>query len=171
MVQPENAENNTQVMVTIRSQELRLQEENLQKAMRQHGIDIKNAWAELGAAQDALSSPEGYEELARVLREVMHQCAIGKGNERHANGKPFIEQPILAYSREYSSPVGLLFQIRKKLDEFDRLDGIARRRELLGAIVYLCALVIFDQEQCGYDVMDETKLTGVGYIKPRITLN
>lgn len=158
------AEENTQTMLSLRSQELRLQEENLQKGLRAFDRDKAVARKEIQAAYEALQSPAGYDSLGRVLREVMHQCAIGKGNERHANGKAFIDQPILAYSREYNSPVGLLFQVRKKLDEFDRLDGIARRRELLGAIVYLAALVIFDQEQRGYELMPEAKLNGVGYL-------
>jgi regulator of replication initiation timing len=158
------AEENTQTMLSLRSQELRLQEENLQKGLRAFDNDKAVARKEIQAAYEALRSPDGYDSLGRVLREVMHQCAIGKGNERHANGKAFIDQPILAYSREYKSPVGLLFQIRKKLDEFDRLDGVARRRELLGAIVYLAALVIFDQEQRGYELMPEAKLNGVGYL-------
>ena len=157
-------EENTQTMLSLRSQELRLQEENLQKGLRAFDHDKAVARKEIQAAYEALQSPAGYDSLGRVLREVMHQCAIGKGNERHANGKAFIDQPILAYSREYNSPVGLLFQVRKKLDEFDRLDGIARRRELLGAIVYLAALVIFDQEQRGYELMPEAKLNGVGYL-------
>lgn len=160
LTEEERRQASTQYMLDARSRELRAQEEALLKKLR----DFEHDKAIVEVAYERSRSPKGYDSLGRVLREVMHQCAIGKGNKRHANGKAFIDQPILAYSREYKSPVGLLFQIRKKLDEFDRLDGIARRRELLGAIVYLAALVIFDQEQRGYELMPEANLNGVGYL-------
>lgn len=158
---------NTERAMALRSQELNEQEARLQQDMRRNQAAVDEAWKALETAGAALESPEGYDSLARVLREVMHQAAIGKGHQRHADGKPFDQQPILALSRKYHSPVGLLFQIQKKLDEYERLDGIARRRELLGAIVYMAALIIFDQEDKGYDLMHESKLSGVGYLVRR----
>jgi hypothetical protein len=38
----------------------------------------------------------GYEDLERVLCAAYLQAAVGKGAERHADAKPFIEQPMQA---------------------------------------------------------------------------
>lgn len=36
----------------------------------------------------------GYERLADVLQRAYDQAALGKGKERHANGKAFHKQPM-----------------------------------------------------------------------------
>lgn len=110
-----------------------------------------------------IMAPTGYESLARILCEVMHQAAIGKGAQRHADSNPFEKQPTLGYAYKYESPVGLLCQIMKKLDEYDRLDGVARRRELIGVMVYVAMLIIFDQEMHGYDVKAPDGIKGILY--------
>lgn len=91
----------------------------------------------------------GYEPLAGVLHEAHDQAALGKGVERHANGKPFVEQPILSIGRM----CGLGFQtgqIQKKVQEatgmFNRGQKDAAIRELLGAINYCVAAVLLIRE-------------------------
>ncbi len=84
----------------------------------------------------------GYGLLAAVLQRAYEQAAIGKGKERHANGKPFHEQPMQDLIRLH----GLGFatgQASKKASEALGLPGADRQvAELLGAIVYLAGAVI-----------------------------
>jgi len=42
---------------------------------------------------------DGYEPLFNVLMEALRQASCGKGKERHANNKPFIEQPFIDRGR------------------------------------------------------------------------
>lgn len=96
---------------------------------------------------------EGYEELKRVLLLAFDQAARGKGKERHANDLPFHQQPIQTISDLIQSPGGLAYQIMKKTQEALSLPTIERqRRELLGAIVYTAALIIWLEKQ---PVVDE----------------
>ncbi|MFA7346882.1 MAG: hypothetical protein WCZ86_03885 [Desulfurivibrionaceae bacterium] len=96
------------------------------------------------AKWSALPVPDGYEALTSVLQEAIDQAANGKGLDRHADGKPFHEQPIL---RE-AMAVGLGFpagQARKKILEAVRCcDDHPERAvaDLLGAINYTAALII-----------------------------
>lgn len=85
----------------------------------------------------------GYESLANVLQRAYCQAANGKGAERHACHRPFTEQPMQTISELLQSPVGLLYQAMKKIQESQRLDKDAGVRELLGAINYLAGAVIF----------------------------
>jgi len=88
----------------------------------------------------------GYEPLANVLQEALAQAATGKGKERHANGKPILEQPIMVKSRE-SGPGGPFFQASKKLLEaLNCLDDERAIRDLLGAINYTAAMVLLRRE-------------------------
>lgn len=85
---------------------------------------------------------EGYYDLFSVLREALDQAQSGKGSERHGNGQPFTEQPALTITRA----VGLGFplgQAMKKIQECQRMDTDAAKRELLGAINYLAAAILF----------------------------
>lgn len=84
---------------------------------------------------------EGYYELFSVLREALDQVQSGKGSERHGNGLPFTEQPALTITRA----VGIGFplgQAMKKIQESQRMDTDAAKRELLGAINYLAAAIL-----------------------------
>lgn len=84
----------------------------------------------------------GYEELERVLNEALDQAAIGKGKERHANDKPFIEQKIITGQKVYGMG-SALFQASKKMEEAFRMENWqSARRDLLGAIVYTAAAII-----------------------------
>lgn len=87
----------------------------------------------------------GYRSLKTVLDAAYDQSARGKGRERHANDLPFDKQPIM----QITESVGVGFplgQATKKITEsagmIARKEDQAARRELLGAIVYLCAAII-----------------------------
>lgn len=96
------------------------------------------------AKWSCLAEPSGYEALSSVLQEAIDQAALGKGLERHADGRPFHDQPIM---RE-TLAVGLGFpagQARKKILEAVRCCDEHPERavaDLLGAINYIAALVI-----------------------------
>lgn len=91
------------------------------------------------------TAPKGYEDLYGVLLETLEQTAQGKGKERHGNGKPFSEQPIMTIAAEHG--VGFLTgQAAKKLGESHTLLNIKGRdaavAELLGAIAYTAAAIL-----------------------------
>lgn len=89
-----------------------------------------------------------YATLRKVLDDALDQAANGKGKERHASpGQRFEDQEIVAGCRDLGSNHGPLFQVRKKAKESARLPRAAARRELLGAIVYAAAAVIWLDEQ------------------------
>jgi len=89
----------------------------------------------------------GYEPLAAVLQDALDQAQHGKGKQCHANGKPFLEQPIMTGGRE-CGPGGLLFQARKKLLEaVNCADDSRAIEDFLGAINYTAALVMLRREQ------------------------
>lgn len=86
-----------------------------------------------------------YYDLFIVLQKALYQAQDGKGAERHGNGLSFLEQPALTITRA----VGLGFplgQAMKKIQECQRMDPDAAKRELLGAINYLAAAVLFLDE-------------------------
>ena len=83
--------------------------------------------------------PPGYEEVAEVLAAALAQTAEGKGRERHANDKPFDDQPMA----RITAMVGVGFplgQVMKKAQEAggmaQRGENAAAQAELLGVIVY-----------------------------------
>lgn len=88
----------------------------------------------------------GYEKLRNVLERAYDQAAVTKGAERHANDRPFHEQPMQTIADRRG--IGfILGQVDKKTEEgqgmIDRGENEAAVRELLGAIVYLAGAVIF----------------------------
>lgn len=95
----------------------------------------------------------GYEDLAAVLEAALLQAAQGKGRERHANDRPFKEQPLLLITRS----LGLGFPLGQVIKKTMEADGMARRGaklpakyEMLGAIVYLAAAVVaLDEDPSG----------------------
>lgn len=84
---------------------------------------------------------KGYEQLAAVLEAAYDQAAKGKGAERHANSKPFHEQPMQDLIALYG-PGFALGQAAKKMQEAQRMNCDAAERELLGAINYIAGAVI-----------------------------
>lgn len=90
-----------------------------------------------------------YASLRSVLDLAYKQSAEGKGKERHANDKPFDEQPLMLISRM----VGLGFptgQVQKKVQEAGGMVAAGRpeaaQAELLGAIVYCAAAWLLIEE-------------------------
>ena len=97
--------------------------------------------AVLASTGDTQAHP--YAALRAILEDAYAQAASGKGAERHANGRPWTEQPI----NTITEAVGVGFpagQAVKKLTEamgmLRRGEADAARREILGAIVYAAAL-------------------------------
>ena len=90
-----------------------------------------------------------YAALWDVLEEAYSQAAEGKGKLRHSNGAPFLRQPIMNGARECGAG-GLAFQARKKILEALNCDDNERAIEdLLGAIVYTAAMVLYRREGRG----------------------
>lgn len=83
----------------------------------------------------------GYEDLAEILRDAYDQASGGKGKERHANDLPFDEQPIAKIQSLVGSGFAL-GQAIKKIQESQRMEPEAARKELLGAIVYIAGAII-----------------------------
>lgn len=93
--------------------------------------------------------PAGYEGLRAILDEALAHAAEGKGRERHANGNPFEQQPILTTTRV----TGAGFPLGQAMKKTGEAAGMLRRdqdaaaiAELLGAINYLAAAVIYVRE-------------------------
>lgn len=103
------------------------------------------------APEDAENTDPRYLPLMQVFVAAYGQAADGKGNRRHAAGKPFIEQPILEIVRMQGESVdGHAYQIMKKAQEAGRM--VKRQQyqsaiaELYGIINYAAAAVIRVQE-------------------------
>lgn len=91
-----------------------------------------------------METVKGYEKLVAVFQDAHDQAAIGKGEERHANGEPYHKQRMQKIAQLADSPHGMAFQVTKKMYEgLDLGDYSHTRAELLGAINYLAGIVIF----------------------------
>ena len=90
---------------------------------------------------------DDYIVLQRVLQDAYLQASEGKGKERHANGRPFDQQPIFNISRM----VGDGFAIGQAIKKLDESRGMPNPgdayRELLGAIVYSAAAAALQHER------------------------
>lgn len=85
---------------------------------------------------------KSYSKLSEILKMAYDQAAKGKGKERHANGKPWEEQPMNTIADEE----GIAFltgQSKKKIGEAKRLPKDMAIKEYLGAIVYLCGAIYY----------------------------
>lgn len=137
-----------------------------------HYHDIVGEWVEPQSApvaptaanetspQDDQSEPvAGYESLAAVLNEALDQASHGKGKERHANGRDFLDQPIMEIGRM----VGVGYQTGQAMKKTQEAVGMLNRdqrdraiAELLGAINYLAAAVILIREGEPHEPSRET---------------
>ena len=92
---------------------------------------------------------EEYTSLNIVLAEAYEQASAGKGKERHAcTGQAFENQLICEISRilkghPFAFNAG---QVIKKVTEAGRLSPEAAKREYLGAINYIAAMIILTDE-------------------------
>ena len=84
-----------------------------------------------------------YGPLYDILYEAGLRASDSKGKERHANDRPFISQPISSIQDAVGSgfPLG---QALKKIQESRRLAPSKARNELLDAIVYIAAAIIYE---------------------------
>lgn len=88
---------------------------------------------------------DDYQGLQHVLQLALEQASAGKGNERHANGKPFDKQPMMEIGRMVGHGF-CLGQAIKKAQESSRMQPDAAQRELLGAINYLAGAYLLLEE-------------------------
>jgi hypothetical protein len=86
-----------------------------------------------------------YAPLRRALDLALEQAAEGKGKERHANDKPFDQQPMMEIGRMVGHGF-CLGQAIKKAQESSRMEPDAAKRELLGAINYLAGAYLLLEE-------------------------
>lgn len=81
-----------------------------------------------------------YRDFVRTLAGAYYQTAYGKGNARHGGADvAWVDQPIMAETRQMGTAAGPIFQARKKLLESLRLPPERAAAEVLGAIVYAVA--------------------------------
>ena len=92
-----------------------------------------------------LKPDTAYSRLSKVLQDAQDQAQSGKGDERHASGEAFEDQPIMWIEKYFKS--FQLGQAVKKLHESQRLDKDAAIRELLGAINYIAAKIILLEDK------------------------
>jgi hypothetical protein len=93
-----------------------------------------------------LPAKPGYDSLANVLDDALHQAQSGKGEERHANDLPFDRQPMQKLIESYG--VGFaLGQAAKKGEESMVLEPGHDIAEILGAIVYLAGAVVYKRRK------------------------
>lgn len=106
----------------------------------------------------------GYDSLAVVLKRAFDQASAGKGRERHANAKPFDQQPMQTIAGQYG--VGfLLGQAAKKAEESQTLPPGRDVAELLGAINYLAGAVIFlERQRAASGPVQDNTLTPAGVV-------
>ena len=97
---------------------------------------------------------DGYDELFEILAAAYDQAARGKGVERHGNGLPFMQQPIMKLTEAFGTgfPLG---QAAKKLEESTGMSFGPDCKELLGAIVYTAAAIIGLEKEAASNAADE----------------
>ena len=131
------------------------QGENMKTILDEIGIDLNNT-PERNGIYDSLYylfegsnilSKDEYVKLADVLNKAYLQAAEGKGKERHANENNFEDQPIITISKLLNSNDGPLFQAMKKIQESKRLERDRAINELLGAINYIAAAIIYLEQE------------------------
>ena len=97
-------------------------------------------------SQEIKDTNPDYSALDTILERAFNQAASGKGKERHADSRPFEKQPIMRVQELVGSGFAL-GQAIKKIQESTRLDTPKASIELLGAIVYLAAAIIFQENK------------------------
>lgn len=108
----------------------------------------EGGWPEIIGSMPDLPDPDelddGYELLRGVLAKAVDQAKNGKGKERHAvDGEAFEDQQILEICERLGNPGFALGQVVKKVYESTRLPPERAEAELLGAINYLAAAIIY----------------------------
>lgn len=107
---------------------------------------------------------KGYESLADVLQRAFDQAANGKGAERHADQKPFDQQPMQRLCELYG-PGFALGQAAKKSQEAMRLPTVERQvAELLGAINYLAGAIIHLEGKSASHAANDNKAAPIAHL-------
>lgn len=100
--------------------------------------------------QPIIMGDPDYATLAGILQAAHDQAANGKGAERHAEGNPFLDQPIMNIARMLGDTGGHAYQIMKKAQEAHRMvkrdQFEAAEREVLGIINYAAAMILLIRE-------------------------
>jgi len=87
-----------------------------------------------------------YKKLKEVLNEAYNQATKGKGHGRHDDGEMVENQHTLRTGRTHKG--FCTGQAAKKIEEQVRFDTPeAKKKELLGAIVYLAFQIILLNEE------------------------
>jgi len=81
--------------------------------------------------------------LLSAANYAVLQAVMGKGLERHAKGRDFLEQPIFKICELFNSNHGQIFQAIKKIEEAQFLPKERAMQEYRGAIIYLLAAMIY----------------------------
>lgn len=107
--------------------------------------EVRGPWKPAPPKADYETMATMYAPLKDALKAAYAQASAGKGKDRHANGKPFLEQPIMEIGRM----VGMGYQTGQAMKKAQEAGGMvsrqqyeAARAELLGAINYLAAAYI-----------------------------
>lgn len=124
-------------------------------AAEDHGVEQVKRLGELMSEKSEAAElhPDfvvpGYEPLAAILQRALDQAQAGKGKERHANGRAFLDQPIMTIGRM----VGVGYQTGQAMKKAQEAVGMLSRdqpdrakAELLGAINYLAASILLIEE-------------------------
>lgn len=88
-----------------------------------------------------------YERLMSVLMDAYAQAAHGKGDERHNDGQDFEDQDMIRIIDATSEDFALGQAIKKLLEGKRFEDASAKRREWLGAIVYIAGAIVSLREE------------------------
>ena len=89
-----------------------------------------------------------YSSLSEVLEQAFDRCARGKGKERHADTRSFLDQDMIRELTDLGITPAIA-QIRKKAKESLRLDKDAQIKEFLDVIVYAASAIIVLQDEMG----------------------
>lgn len=105
---------------------------------------VANASPSTAYTFQSAKDQEDYSDLLAVLLGALDQAAYGKGRERHANDAPFAKQPMQAISDLLASPLGMAYQVAKKVVEATNMPSVEQQeRELFGAINYTAGMIIW----------------------------
>jgi len=109
--------------------------------------DMDKALTAIANTAPAPNDP-GYAPLRAFLDEAFLRASQGKGKERHANGFPFLEQPLFMIMRGLGpgGVNGAIFQAIKKLMEIKNLKPESQVAELMDVVVYAAAAAIYLRE-------------------------
>lgn len=108
------------------------------------------AFAEREKSAPVLMSDPAYQSLAGVLQAALNHASAEKGHERHSDGQPFLDQPIMEIARLLGDTGGHSYQIMKKAQEANRMvkreQFDAAVQEYLGVINYAAAAILLIRE-------------------------